>query len=273
MKALLTTLTIGTIAGCTAAPSSGEDQAALVQEVTPVSLLSATFGIADFGGVGPCASSAPVDGLPVVFSTTIAANSVSPSDFEVVRRDGSVATPQCASFFPSVNADEARTILLQGQFGRAGGDDPLSVRIVGDILTSDRTANFRGLTRSVVPYSVGQHLVYARRQSVSSNVGGTDQCPPSASGKTVNQIVQLAFGSNAGTSFPNTTQYFSRFSVKLADGSIATPIAFGDVTVDNYLELCLSAPSPAASVSVATGTVTDASGQLNEVPLSVVLEN
>ncbi len=236
-------------------------------------LLGATFGAADINGLFGCAGTV-VDGLPVVFSLPLSAATVSPADFRVMRGNTTLATPLCATFAPAVNADELRTILLQGDFGDSSGDDPLSVQVVGNILSQDGTANFAGLQTSVVPYAVGQYIVYARRQDLTGNVGGNDQCPGiGAGGVSTRQIVQVAFGSNAGNNFPATQSYRSRFHVMLQDGTEVSPTAFGDTTVDNYLELCVGATSPAVSVRIDPLTVQDASGQQNGVEISAPLEN
>ena len=235
-------------------------------------LLAATFGIDDVSGL-PCKGGAPLDGVPVVFSTTLRQSGVQPSDFEIVRKDGTRVTPQCATFFPATDADEARTILLLGSFGSGTKDDLFKVNIVGSIPSADGQADFKGLSVGVVPYAQGQHLVYARRQTLSGNVGGSDQCPTQAGGKTIQQVIQLSFGSNAGNSFPTDTSYLARFNVKLSDGTVAHPIAFGDTTIDNYLELCIAQTSAATSVSIEPQTVADASGQLNGEVLSRTLEN
>ncbi len=70
---------------------------------------------------------------------------------------------------------------------------------------------------------------------------------------------------------PTDAAYRARFVATLADGREVSPIAFGDTTGDNYLELCLDDATEAVSVRVEAGTVPDASGQLNAAT-SVTLE-
>ncbi|MDA2953796.1 MAG: hypothetical protein O2976_04175 [Actinomycetota bacterium] len=48
-----------------------------------------------------CPSTDPIyDNLPVTFNWFIRPASVRPTDFEIVREDGSVATPVCALMYP-----------------------------------------------------------------------------------------------------------------------------------------------------------------------------
>ncbi len=246
--------------------------AELASENAPF-LLAGTFGADNINGLFACAGNV-LDGLPVVFSEPINPTTVSPSDFTVINAQGAPVIPLCATLAPAINADEMRTVLLQGDFGNATGQDPQSVQISGNILTASGTGDFALSTSKVTPFSVGQYLVYARSLPLPGNVGGADQCPvTTSSGVAVTRVVQLAFGSNAGANFPNTPAYRSRFHVRLSDGTEVSPLAFGDTTIDNYLELCLGSNAAATSVRVDAFTVQDASGQQNQVDISVALEN
>ena len=220
-----------------------------------------TFGVNNFAGLAACQGINGIDGLPVVFDTPLDITTVDPADFVIVTASGDRVQPQCATFLPSVNADERQTILTQGEYGEPGLS-PTSVEIVGSIQTADGAGEYRGATIEVIPWEVGAILVYARSLPVR-RLGGLDQCPAGTG-----QIVQLAFGSNAGNQFPLTADFLGRFRVELADGSVANPFALADVTVDNYLELCLTETSPAGWVDIDANTITDASGQSNQVPIA-----
>ena len=229
-------------------------------------LLAASFGANDFGGLGPCAGLPAIDGVPVVFDRPLDITSVDASDFVVVTSTGGRVRPACATFFPSVNADERQTILTQGAYG-APGASPRRVEIVGSIRSADRTVNYRGATTQVVPFEVGAILVYAQNLPLARQLGGPDQCPEGTA-----QVVQLAFGSNAGNTFAATPGYLSRFMVELQNGFVATPASFADTTVDNYLELCLNEASPAVMVRIDAFTIKDAAQQRNQVPLSAPVD-
>lgn len=229
-------------------------------------LLAASFGADNFGGLAQCAGApGDIDGLPVVFDAPLDIGSVDPTDFRIVTSTGAFVTPQCATFFPSVNADERRTILTQGAFGSPGAS-PLRVEIVGSIQTADGSDDYQGNSIDVVPWETGAILVYARNLPVE-RLGGLDQCP-----QGTEQIVQLAFGSNAGNQFPQVEDYLQRFQVVLEDNSTVSPFAFADTTVDNYLELCLATSTPARIVDIDAFTIKDASGQRNQTSIYAALE-
>lgn len=253
MKTLTTITTSVLLGGLAAAPAAH----GAPQETG--TLLSATFGVDEFGGLGACSVGDPVDGLPVVFDRPLDISSVDPEDFVVVTASGDRVTPGCATFFPSANRDERQTILTQGQYG-APGASPVRVEIVGSIQSADRRVNYQGTSITVVPFEVGAVLVYAQRLPLARQLGRPDQCPRGTA-----QVIQLAFGSNAGNQWP--VNLLANFVVELEDGNFATPFAFADTTVDNYLELCLNERSPGVHVDVDALTVPDASGQLNQVPL------
>ena len=263
MNALIPTTTIVLITAVASGPAYATPTAGAQRGSG--SLLSATYGADNFPGIGPCAGQI-VDGVPVVFDRPLAPNSVDASDFVIITATGRRVQPLCATFFPSINADEGQTILTQGIFGDPNAS-PRAVEIVGRIRAADGSVTYRGESISVVPWEVGAVLVYARRLPLAQAVGGFDQCPNGTA-----QVVQLAFGSNAGNDFPTTADYLGRFTVTLENGASVHPVNFGDVTVDNYLELCLSDSSPAVSVEIEAETIPDASTQLNEAPLSAPVD-
>ncbi len=256
--------------GCVGEGDPGAPQGASSASVRVLPLLAATYGVDNFGGLFQCAGVPGVDGVPVVTREPLVASTVQPEDFVVVNAQGERVVASCATLAPAVNTDERRTILLQGAFGTPGTNEPVRVEVVGDVRVQGG-GSLAGASVAVTPFDVGQYLVYARPLDVSQHVGGVDQCPAQSGGATTRQVVQLAFGSNAGNSFPAEASYRARFVATLADGRQVSPIAFGDTTGDNYLELCLDDTAPAVSVRIAAGTVPDASDQLN-AETSVTLE-
>ena len=237
-------------------------------------LYGATFGANDFGGLGACAGLPNIDGLPVVFSSQLDAATVLPQNFSVQNAVAGAPsiTPTCATLAPANDADENRTVLLQGSFGTPNVDEPTTVTVTGPVRGVDGLS-FQNLSVPVVSFDTGQYLVHAQTQSLSGNVGGRGQCPATGvDGTTTVQIVQLTFGSNAGASFPSTAEYRRRFHVTLADGSAVIPNAFGDTGADNYLELCVGSAAIATSVRIDTNTVRDAAGQFNASPTSAPIE-
>ena len=70
----------------------------------------------------------PQDGMPLVFSVQIDADSVSPSAF--APSEGTRVTPLCATLRPALESLEQRTVLLVGEFS-PGDAAPARVEVVG----------------------------------------------------------------------------------------------------------------------------------------------
>ena len=95
-------------------------------------LLSAFFGLDNdlpFAANRLCWGASGEDGMPVVFSQTLDADSLQPEDFEVTSKPGEVHTPKCATLRPAQDQGELRTVLLIGEFGDAPDNPPVSVKI------------------------------------------------------------------------------------------------------------------------------------------------
>ena len=75
------------------------------------------------------------DGMPVVFSTQLQADSVVPESFLVIRSDGESVVPNCATLHPADEPLEQRTVLLTGDFGTFG-ETPVRVEVTGPLPVS-----------------------------------------------------------------------------------------------------------------------------------------
>lgn len=272
-RVLVTVTALAFLAACAESEAPQNERIGHTSQALTNEPLAATFGADDINGLFACNGLDDVDGVPVVFPAPLDAQTIDPASFVVENGHGDRVVATCATFAPAVDGDEMRTVLLQGYFGTRRTNEPVRVHVTGPVLGTDGSS-YENSSVGVAPFSKGQYLVYARRQTTTNNLGGTNQCPATSSdGVPVRQVVQLAFGSNAGNTFPTSAQYRSRFVVALDDGSTAIPVAFGDTTPDNYLELCLTETAPAKAVTIAPLTVRDASDQFNEEETSVVLEN
>jgi hypothetical protein len=89
-----------------------------------------------------CNKGAGADGMPVVFSKELDVSSVQSGDFTVTLASGQTGPVYCNTFVPAVDAGELRTVLLIGEFGTGGKDEPVEVSITGNILNIDKTTNF-----------------------------------------------------------------------------------------------------------------------------------
>jgi hypothetical protein len=93
-------------------------------------ILSAAWGTDN--RVGCPSGPRGLDNIPVTFNVSIRRSSIQTTDFQVVRSDGTVATPTCAIQFPPNESDERQTVNLIGNFGDSvNGPTPVAIRVVG----------------------------------------------------------------------------------------------------------------------------------------------
>jgi hypothetical protein len=110
-----------------------------------------------------------LDGLPVVFSELIDPTTLDPADFLITTANGTTYTPVGATVNPAHDPGERRTVALFGEFGDDGSNPPVSVSLVGELLTIGGV-DF-SLTASpidVIPLADGPTLVYAENVPLSS---------------------------------------------------------------------------------------------------------
>jgi hypothetical protein len=94
-------------------------------------ILSASWGTEE--AVGCPNGAKELDNIPVTFNWFIRGLKLPSRDFQVIRSDGTVATPTCAIRFPPDERDEAQTVNLIGDFGNSTGPMPVAVRVVGKL--------------------------------------------------------------------------------------------------------------------------------------------
>lgn len=235
--------------------------------------LSAFFGLDNALPAGVnllCQGAAGKDGMPVVLSRTVDAETLQPGDFRIVTQSGSERTPLCTTLRPAGDPGELRTVLLIGEFGNADHDPPVKVLIVDDLLSdgvSGEPVNFRGKETDVTPLDAGPSLVLAEvvpedRRSTESR--GT-ACP-----EGTRQVVRATWA--GGVRLPNGDELgdaeraLYRVTVERPDGSRdeIAPAALADLgDRDNNHLLCLDTSAPAVSVSFPGGHLVDPNQDLN----------
>ena len=119
------------------------------------SLLSAFYGLDDaipfLASYRICSEFGHKDGMPVIFSKELDLNSLQAGDFEVTLTDGTAVKPGCVTPAPAEDVGELRTMLMIGDFGSID-NQPISVEIVGNLISADHQSNFLG---TMVAVSVG----------------------------------------------------------------------------------------------------------------------
>ena len=100
------------------------------------------------------------DGMPLVFSHELDPKTIQGSDFEVTTKNGTVHIVEAASLQPANEEFELRTVLLIGEYGSYPDNQPVSVKVIGDLMT--RTGdNYKGQSITVIPLEEGPILSYA----------------------------------------------------------------------------------------------------------------
>ncbi|UZP73409.1 hypothetical protein E0F26_01065 [Candidatus Paraluminiphilus aquimaris] len=234
-------------------------------------LLSAFFGLDNnlpFAANRLCWGASGEDGMPVVFSQTLDADTLQPEDFEVTSKSGEAHTPKCVTLRPAQDAGELRTVLLIGEFGDAPDNPPLSAKVVGELLSDGSpTINFKGTHVDVTPLAEGPSLVLAEpvpKKQWTQETNST-RCP-----QGVRQIIRVTW--NGGVRRPDrgeageAERKLYRVEVQQSDGFLVevTPIALAELgDRDNNHFLCLDTGDPAVAVSFPEGRLVDPNGDLN----------
>ena len=240
-------------------------------------ILSAAWGTDN--GVGCQPGARGLDNIPVIFNWFIRRSTIQATDFQVVRSDGSIASPTCALQFPADAPDEAQTVNLIGDFGdSATGLTPVAIRVVGALEGKiPGGPRWRPLPRlppaKVSPLSGGPYIVDAWMLTPAISHGDPDHCMV---GKTFVRVVW----SNGLTAYPTGAEVGPaivasyRAIYTLRNGRV---VAFAPLAVafhhhakvandDNNQDLCLPRLPRGAEltgVSIGGGLIQDPNGDAN----------
>ncbi len=269
-SSLIAAMAAGVLAAAAAAGGGAAAQAANGETARP---LSAFFGLDNALPAGVnllCQGAAGQDGMPVVLSHTVDAETLQPGDFRIVTESGSERTPLCTTLRPAGDPGELRTVLLIGEFGNADDDPPVKVLVVGDLLSdgvAGEPVNFRGTETDVTPLDAGPSLVLAEvvpEDRLSTESRGT-ACP-----EGIQQVVRATWAGGvrlpSGDELGDAERALYRVTVGRPDGSSdeIAPAALADLgDRDNNHLLCLDTSAPAVSVSFPGGHLVDPNQDLN----------
>src|ERR1700742_1492941 len=241
-------------------------------------IFSASWGTD--GAVGCPSGAKGLDNIPVTFNWFIQRSSVQVTDFEIVRSDGSVATPMCALQFPPDERDERQTVNLIGDFGdAAAGPTPVAIRIAGALRGKAPGANRWRRVRSlpqvdVDPLAGGPFVVDAWTLTTALYRGDRNRC-------TVGQTFGRVMWSNGLTAYPTGDEVGAavvasyRALYRLPSGKTVTiaPLEVADLhdhetsfNADTTHALCLPQPPRGASLSgvtIAANLIQDPNGDPN----------
>jgi hypothetical protein len=241
-------------------------------------ILSASWGTDN--AVGCPTGEQGLDNIPVTFNWFILRSSIQTTDFQVVRSDGTSATPTCALQFPPDESDEGQTVNLIGDFGDAlNGPTPVAIRVVGALEgTAPRTSRWRQIAplpeANVEPLPEGPNIVDAWTLTPAIYDGDVNPC-------TVGNTFVRVMWSNGLTAYPSGAEVGApvvasyRATYQLPNGRVAAvaPLDVADVhdhstaaNADNMHDLCLPTLPRRAEltrVTIGAGLIQDPNGDPN----------
>ena len=241
-------------------------------------ILSASWGTDN--AVGCPAGEKGLDNIPVTFNWFIRRSSIQTTDFQVVRSDGSTATPSCALQFPPDESDEGQTVNLIGDFGDSGsGPTPVAIRVVGALQgRAPGAIRWRQIPPTpkakVEPLSGGPYIVDAWTLTPAIYHGDANRC-------TVGRTFVRVMWSNGLTAYPTGAEVGGpvvasyRAIYKLPNGKViaVAPLDVADLhdhanpaNADNMHDLCLPRPPRGAKltgVTIGGGLIQDPNGDPN----------
>lgn len=185
------------------------------------------------------------DGMPLVFSHELDPGTIQGADFEVTTANGKVFQVEAASLLPANEAFELRTVLLIGEYGSYPDNQPVSVSVIGDLMT--RTGhNYKGKTVNVIPLEEGPVLSYAEYFTIDEDYpyvkkGRGCDCPKGKTKMVVKAVwsggVRAINGKELGD---NELKNFKVTFMRGTEKIIVTPFKLADLSDnDNNIDLCL----------------------------------
>ncbi len=217
------------------------------------------------------------DGMPIVFSQEVDPKTLEATDFEVTTASGAVFEVEYATFRPANEAFELRTVLLIGNYGNHPDNPPVTVKIVGDLM-SRSGQNYRGQSLAVIPLAEGPVLSYAEYFTLDNDYpyvkeGNGCDCPKEETALVVRAVwaggVRATNGKELGQ---NEINSFEVTLVQGADTLVVTPYQLADLADnDNNIDLCLKQAGIPILLSVHANIAIDPNGDQNpETSIKVI---
>ncbi|MEO1660314.1 MAG: hypothetical protein AAFR51_04955 [Pseudomonadota bacterium] len=221
-----------------------------------------------------CEGAGGADGMPVIFSHEVDIATLEPGDFKITTQSGAIYPATCLTLAPASDPGELRTALLAGFYGSAE-DQPLTIEIVGNVLSLDGTVNFTGASVGVTPLEAGPTMVWAEivpqaqwdlgGKATSFPWGGGSRCPVGTL-----QVLRVTWGGGitkpGGDPADDDERQLYKVTTIKTDGKTSeiTPFALADLQDgDNNHLLCLDTADAVRSVFFPAGHVTDPREDLN----------
>ncbi len=213
------------------------------------------LGVALLSNVSGCDQQPGDDGMPVVLSHPVAADTLDPTDFELRTAAGSTTAPTCATLEPATESDELQTVLLTGPLG-SDDDRPVALSIVGEVLAIDGTVLTGLKSEDIDTFEDGAEIVLAKLDpagEVCLSLGSTHEIQTTWQGGVTGQR-----GSEPGAA------ELDGFSVVDTDGVTHSILGFDDLgDGDNYVVVCLPPGVDPSQIDVQPATLFDPTNNPN----------
>jgi len=241
-------------------------------------ILSASWGTDN--GVGCPSGAKNLDNIPVTFNWFVRRSTIQTTDFQIVRDDGTTATPTCALQYPPDEADEAQTVNLIGDFGDSvHGPTPVAIRIVGALQGKAPGANrwkpFPPLKQAQVePLPGGPYVVDAWTLTPALYRRDRNRC---TTGRTFVRVMWsnglTAYPTGEEVGAPVVSSYRAVYRRTNGRTVAIAPLDVADLhdhqsafNADNMHDLCLPRPPKGArltGVTIAADLIQDPDGDPN----------
>ena len=250
-------------------------------------LLSAFYGLDDdlppVADRGVCEGAGGADGMPVIFSHEIDVRTMQAGDFRVTAASGKIGKIICVTLAPADDKGEFRTVLFAGHYGSID-DQPVKVEVIGNLLSIDKSLNFKGASVDVIPLEDGPTMIWTEvvpedewelgKAATPLRWGGGSGCP-----KGTKKVVRVTWAGGITKPGGDEVDDVERLQYKVTvlkenGGTIeVTPFAFGDlVDGDNNHKLCLDVVGVPQSVFFPAGYLTDPREDLNPESTIIIPE-
>ena len=203
------------------------------------------------------------NGMPLVFSQELDPSTLDATDFEVTTENGEKFQVEFVTLKPANEEFELRTVLFIGEYGIHPDNPPVSVQIIGDLL-SRSGQNHKGQSVNVIPLPDGPTISYAEHFTFDDNYpyvksGAGCDCPREETEVVVRTVwaggVRAVDGKELGDNELNALRITM---VQGMDTIIVNPYKLADLgDNDNNIDLCLKEKGIPIHVEAKAGIAID----------------
>jgi hypothetical protein len=250
-------------------------------------LLSAFYGLDDdlppVADRGVCEGAGEADGMPVIFSHEIDVSTMQAGDFRVTAASGKIGKITCVTLAPADDKGDFRTVLFAGHYGSID-DQPVKVEVIGNLLSIDKSLNFKGASVDVIPLEDGPTMIWTEvvpedewelgKAATPLRWGGGSGCPMGTK-KVVRVTWAGGITKPGGDEVDDVERLQYKVTVLQENGGtiVATPFTLGDLgDGDNNHKLCLDVTGIPQSVFFPAGYLTDPREDLNPESTIIIPE-